>query len=263
MVSALRPRNLDHLARARCSSLFSRCLAHQPPALRLPPLMMIGTGRSDPERRQDRLAHLAMLCERLLVLGAHRLQLRDALEVVFVEAVGDLIEVAAGLAHLRQHLRQQHRIGAGLRRARGPGLPPSRLCDAIARGSGRPASAAATTCSRKSGVQRVVSQALRGSLTGTRPEMPPALAAGACRNCCRADSVARKLVASGSRSPAGARRRSCDWRAGLARPAMQRAAPLPRIQPAQGWSGVERRNAFRRGVGRESLTLGVSGGKAP
>ena len=32
---------------------------------------------------------------------------------------------------------------------------------------------------------------------------------------------------------------------------------LARIQPANGWSGVERRNAFRGGVGRESPTLGV------
>ena len=38
-----------------------------------------------------------------------------------------------------------------------------------------------------------------------------------------------------------------------------RDRPRPRIQPAHGWSGVERRNACRRGVGRESLTWGVSG----
>jgi hypothetical protein len=34
---------------------------------------------------------------------------------------------------------------------------------------------------------------------------------------------------------------------------------LARIQGAKPWSGVERRNAFRPGVGRESLTLRVSG----
>ena len=43
------------------------------------------------------------------------------------------------------------------------------------------------------------------------------------------------------------------------RMSMQRDMPLPRIQPAHGWSGVERRNAFRRGVGRESLTVDATG----
>jgi hypothetical protein len=37
--------------------------------------------------------------------------------------------------------------------------------------------------------------------------------------------------------------------------------PLPRIQSAQGWSGVERRNAFRRGVGREGLTAHPTGAR--
>ena len=60
----------------------------------------------------------------------------------------------------------------------------------------------------------------------------------------------------------GAGRAPCSWcrarkpaRGFGARPrmSMQRDMPLPRIQPAHGWSGVEGRNASRRGVGRDRL----------
>jgi hypothetical protein len=40
---------------------------------------------------------------------------------------------------------------------------------------------------------------------------------------------------------------------------MQRGMPLPRIQSAQGWSGSRGRNALRRGVGREGLTVDATG----
>ena len=81
-----------------------------------------------------------------------------------------------------------------------------------------------------------------------------------CRGRAHAASPARQGAGRGCR---GAEAPARGFGGKARRMSMQRDTPLPRIQPAHGWSGVERRNAFRRGVGRESLTRGYRGARLP
>ena len=122
-------------------------------------------------------------------------------------------------------------------------------------GSGHHLARATRACTRgrQPGAARVLDR--------PRPEMPPALAGRRLRLVGQNGSTARSCVRRSRRlRGVGHRRLGVPV---LSRPAMQRAAPLPRVQPAHGWSGVERRNAFRRGVGRESLTRGYRGARLP
>src|ERR1700684_4372360 len=68
------------------------------------PLMMIGTVL-DPERGHDGGANRTMLGQRRFMVGAHRPQLVVELApLAAVQVIGQLIEIAASLAHLRQDL---------------------------------------------------------------------------------------------------------------------------------------------------------------
>src|SRR5277367_3945041 len=85
-----------------CSLVSSlpRCLDHQAPPLRLPPLMMIGTAL-DPERGHDGGANRTMLGQCRFMVGAHRPHfVLELAPLAAVQVMGQLVEVAALLAHL-------------------------------------------------------------------------------------------------------------------------------------------------------------------
>ena len=101
------------------------------------------------------------------MLGNGLAQLGMLRRLVAVELVGDLIEVAAALAHFRQHPRQQHVSGPGFApRARAGARQVVQQANQRAE-TERPACLAASAIAwRAAGVTRIVgNQAVRGSAT--------------------------------------------------------------------------------------------------
>ena len=181
--------------------------------------MMIGTAL-DPERRHDRRAHLTMLGQRRVMLGAHRPQfVRRLADIAAVEVMGQLVEVGACLPICARIWRSSINVRA-LRSFAAARNARRRDAHAHSRQAMPAAAPRPRPPSRNAGVQRVVSQADRGCIDpppAEMPSLPPGRPASHGAADCCADPEERSCRA---RQPVRPRHRAAPpiadaWRRGV------------------------------------------------